>query len=111
MACRSFEYGAVVLEERLVVRGDGYSVGSLVLVGEADVVVYMVALLIGFLHLGEGLLEEGAVFRGYGEDQLHAAVVVAHVLRAFHEMLCEGCALLVRVGVEFEHSLRLGAVA
>ena len=63
MACRPFENRAVFLEERLVVRGYGYCVGSLVLVGETYVVMDVIAFLIAFLHFGKGLLEEGAMLR------------------------------------------------
>ena len=110
MACRSLENGAVLFEERLVVRGYGNCVGCLVLVGETDVVVDVVALLVSILDLCESLLKEGAVLGRYGEYEIYAAVVVAHIFCSLHEVLCECGALFVRVGVEFEYSLRLGAV-
>ena len=102
---------AVFLQERPSFRGGGHSVGGLVLVGEGDVVRDAIAFFVLFLYLGHRSLEQFAVLRGNGHNQFDGSVCVAHIGLSFHEMLGNCGADFIRVAMEFQHALRLLAVA
>ena len=112
VAGRTEQEGVVIGTERLVLRIDGDGVGSLVLVGEGDLVFHAVTGLEDGLHFGESLLEERLVFRGDGNDEVAGAVGIAHVRGGLHEVFGDGGAdFPALIAVELDDTFRLGAIA
>ena len=102
----------VLFQEGLVVQVHGHRIGRRILEGETHIVTHAVFRLIGRLHFGEHALEKGTVLRRDRDRQVDAAVLVPHIGLALDQMLGEsGPALTVRIAVELDHALRLGAVS
>ena len=104
------QQGAVGLAERLVVRGDGNGIRSLVLEGESDIILDAVFLLVGILDGADCFLKQSLVFRRNGYGKIAGSVGIAHVFLRLYQMLCDGRAHLVRITMEVQHALGLAAI-
>ncbi len=111
VAGRAEEQTVVLGAERTVLDVNGDGVGSLVLVGECNVVFHPVSGLILGLHGGNGLLEESLVLRRNGHAEIGGAVLVAHIGLGLNEMLGKSRAdFPVRIFVELQNAFWLSSV-
>ena len=108
---RTEQQSAVISAERLVFHVNGNRIGRFVLICEADIVMHAVFLFEFSLDLSQFCLEQLLMLRGDSDSKIRRTIVVSHVLLRFDKMLCEGCAGLVYVSVEFEDALRFRSIS